>query len=124
VIVLATALSALSLGLGFVQPPYLGVACPGANVTTCGRVGIAVWLAGRPAEVDATLERHSVRLQLKAAPIGMWVGFVHLPLRSLGIPPTWYGSEPVKRLTLHLRVRFRSGWRTGQVRVQLAPGWG
>jgi hypothetical protein len=123
-IVLATALSALSLGLGFVQPSYLGVACPAANVTKCGRVGIAVWLAGRPAQVDATLDRHSVRLQLKAAPIGMWVGFVHLRLRSLGIPKTWYGGEPVKMLTLHLRVRFQSGWRTGQVRVQLAPGWG
>jgi len=123
-IVLATAFSALSLGLGLVQPPYLGVACPGPNVTTCDRVGIAVWVARSPAQVDATLDQHSVRLQLQAAPIGMWVGFVHLPLRSLGIPKTWYGSKPVKMLTLHLRVHFRSGWRAGQVRVQLSPGWG
>jgi hypothetical protein len=123
-IVLATLLSAVSLGLGLVRPPYLGVACPGADVTTCGRVGIAVWLTERPTEVNAILDGHRVRLRLEAAPSGQWIGFVHLPLRSLGLPVHWYGTRPFKRMTLHLRVRSRSGWREGTVRVQLSPGWG
>ena len=42
-ILVATLLAASSLGLS--EPPMIGVACPRtANITTCGRIGIAVWV--------------------------------------------------------------------------------
>jgi hypothetical protein len=123
-VALSVLVSAVSLGLGLVRAPFVGVSCPRPNVTTCGRVGIAVWLAHPAQEVDATLGGHRVRLRLLNAPSGMWIGFVHFRRGALGIPAIWYGGSPVKRMTLHLRVRSSSGWRTGAVRIQLQPGWG
>jgi hypothetical protein len=123
-VALSVVVSALSLGLGLVRAPYVGVSCPGPNVTTCGRVGIAVWLAHPAQEVDATLGGQGARLRLLNAPSGMWIGFVHFRRGALGIPAIWYGASPVKRMTLHLRVRTKAGWRSGTVRIELAPGWG
>ena len=121
---LAALLSVLSLGLGLSRGPYTGVACSQANSTTCGRVGIAVWLGPRPASrVEATLAGIHVRLTPPAAATGFWVGFVHLPLRSMGLPESWAGA-PAKRLTLELRIHYPAGWRKGRLRVQLRPGWG
>src|SRR5882757_3731432 len=106
-------LMALSLGLGLARDPYVGVACPRANSTTCGRVGIAVWLARRHViRVDATLAGAGVRLAPPTAAGSFWVGFVHLPLRAMGLPESWAGT-PAKRVTLVLRIRYPSGWRTG-----------
>lgn len=121
---LAALVTALSLGLGLSREPYIGVACSHANSTTCGRVGIAVWLARRHAiRVDATLAGARVRLIPPKAVGSFWVGFVHLPLHAMGLPTSWEGSPP-KRLTLRLRIHYASGWRSGTLRIQLSPGWG
>jgi hypothetical protein len=121
---LAVLLSALSLGLGLARDPYMGVACPQPNSTVCGRVGIAVWVAGRHAiRVDATLAGAHVRLTPPKQVGSFWVGFVHLPLHRMGLPQSWVG-DPQKELTLRLRIRYASGWRTGSVRLRLHAGWG
>lgn len=120
----AAILSALSLGLGLARDPDIGVACRRANSTTCGRVGIAVWLARRHAiRVDATLAGEHVRLTPPTAVGGYWVGFVRLPLRTMGLPAWWAGAPP-ERLTLVVRVRYPSGVRSGTLRLYLRPGWG
>lgn len=120
----AAILAALSLGLGLSRDPYLGVACHQANSTTCGRVGVAVWLARRHAiRIDATLAGAHVRLAPPKAVGDFWVGFVHLPLRAMGLPASWEGT-PEKLLTLGLRIRYPSGWRTGTLRLLLHAGWG
>jgi hypothetical protein len=120
---LASVLS-LGLGLGLARTPYLGVACHQANSTTCGRVGIAVWLRGTPTEVEATVRHAGVRLRRERWANGEtpWIGYVHLPLHAMGLPTGWTG--PAKRLLLHLRVRRGGVWRTGTVPVLLGPGWG
>jgi hypothetical protein len=121
---MAVVVSAFSLGLGLVRDPYVGVACSGPNSTTCGRVGIAVWVARRHAiRVDATLSGVHVRLAPPKMVGSYWVGFVHLPLRSMGLPASWAGA-PAKQLTLQLRIRYPSGWRTGTLRLDLHSGWG
>jgi hypothetical protein len=112
--------------LAFAHTPYIGVSCPTANVTSCGRVGIAVWLARRGAsEVDVVVA--GVRVRLGPPPregAGQsWRGFVHLPLAAMGLPRWWAGS-PAKELTLQLRVRYGSSWRVGHMRLWLRPGWG
>jgi hypothetical protein len=120
----AAILTALSLGLGLSREPYVGVACSQANSTTCGRVGIAVWLARRHAiRVEATLAGAHVRMTPPKTVGSFWVGFVRLPLRSMGLRGSWAGT-PAKLLPLVLRIRYPSGWRTGTLRVQLSPGWG
>lgn len=120
----AVAVSSFSLGLGLVRDPYAGVACPAPNTTTCGRVGIAVWVARRHAmRVDATLAGAHVQLAPPKMVGSYWVGFVHLPLRRMGLPASWEGV-PAERLTLRLHIRYSSGWRTGTLRIGLHPGWG
>jgi hypothetical protein len=119
--------SATPVGLGLAQLPYVGVtACRGqANVTTCGRVGIAVWVSHHASEVDASLGGARVRLQPppNTGPSASWRGFVHLPLASMGLPSSWFGT-PAKTLTLRLRIRYGSVWRHGHLLVPLSPGWG
>jgi hypothetical protein len=112
--------------LALAQAPYIGVSCPTANVTSCGRVGIAVWLARRGAsEVDAVLAGVHVRLgpPPREGAGQSWRGFVHLPLRAMGLPRWWAGS-PAKKLTLQLRVRYGSNWRVARTRLRLGAGWG
>jgi hypothetical protein len=110
---LASLLAAGSLGLA--QPPYLGVACPHANVTSCGRIGIAVWLDGNARAVEATLGGETVRLRKRAR---FWSGFVHA---ELGLARFWTGSRLV---TLRLTVRYPARTARGSVRATLRPGWG
>jgi len=115
-----------ALGLPLAESPYAGVSCSEANVTTCGRIGVAVWLARRGAgEVDAVLAGARVRLQPppKGAPAPSWRGFVHLPQATLGLPRVWTG-EPAKRVALEVRARYGSTWREARTLVRLSPGWG
>lgn len=122
--ILATVSSVLVLGLGLARAPYLGVACHEANTTTCGRVGIAVWVRGRTTAIDARVgaARARLRRQRRAHGETPWIGYVHLPLRRLGLPAGWTG--PAIPLQLHLRMERAGVWRTGTVRVLLSPGWG
>ena len=95
---------------------YVGVACH--NGTSCGRIGIAIWLA-RPAEsVYVTLfGRHaSLRFRGVEATGRVWIGFVHVPASEY--TPDSYGHR--------LGVTVRRGAATGSIRrsVFLSPGWG
>ena len=122
--VVAPVLAALSLGLGLARQPYVGVACHGANSISCGRVGIAVWLA-RPhaVAIDATLEGRQVCLSPPTTPGGYWVGYVRVPLQRMGLPAFWTGT-PSKQLKLVLRISYPSGRRSATLHVPLRPGWG
>src|SRR5437870_4977306 len=100
-------LAALSLGL--YQEPMIGVACPGPNVTTCGRIGVAVWLT-RPATA-VTAELAGARVRMHAGGFGgqgptYWEGYVHISPARLRLPAHWYGTKPVRILSLRLTIRY------------------
>ena len=122
----ATAADASSPSLGLAQPPYLGVSCPGANVTACGRVGIAVWVSGRPSTIEAEIVGRTVRLDPPPRVRGRkyWQGFVYLNLRRLGLPVRWFGTKPYKVLALRLTIHRGTNRARGVLRATLHPGWG
>jgi hypothetical protein len=118
---LAALSAALSLGLALTQPPYVGVACRQPNRTTCGRVGVAVWV-GRPATaIEATVGGAHLVLHPSGGRRLPWTGFVRLDLRPMGIPAPWAGVKPI---VIHLRVLRAGRWQTRKLRVLLHPGWG
>ena len=122
---LASLLAAASLGLA--QPPYLGIACRTPNGTTCGRIGVAVWLR-RPAR-SVHAELLGKRVRLRAGGLGgkgpkYWQGFVRVDPRVLDLPAHWAGVRPTRIIRLRLRIDRRSGVVRGTVRVPLRPGWG
>jgi len=127
-----TGLSAVSVAVAAVSPlrlaqtPYVGVSCPAANVTTCGRVGVAVWL-GRRGASEVVISLAGVRARLGPPPRDTsspsWRGFVHLPLTKLGIPAVWDG-EPSKTLMLRVRARYGAHWFVRTLAVPLSTGWG
>jgi hypothetical protein len=102
--------------LGLTREPYLGVACRAPNTTTCGRIGIAVWLTRAPISVDAAVAGKTVRLSRTGAPY--LSAYIHA---DIGLPPFWTGSR-----TMSLRLVIRDPHRTvrGTIRVTLHPGWG
>jgi hypothetical protein len=108
------------------QTPYIGVSCPAPNVTTCRRVGIAVWLARHGASA-VVVSLAGVRAQLVPPPRDTrspsWRTFVHLPLAAMGIPVRWYG-EPSKVLTLRISARYGGRWLARTLAVPLSTGWG
>ena len=114
--------------LGLAQPPSMGVACPGQpNVTTCGRVGIGVWLRHPATGVEATVA--GVRVKLHAGGFGgtgptYWEGYPHLDLPRLGLPRVWLGDRPVEVLKLRLVVRYPHRVAADTVGVRLRSGWG
>jgi hypothetical protein len=115
------------IALALAQPPLVGVACPTPNVTTCGRLGIAVWLE-RPAR-GATAELAGARVRLHAGGLGgrgptYWEGYVRIDPKRLGLPPRWYGSAPARTLVVRLAIRYPRGTARGAVRVRVRPGWG
>jgi len=111
-------------GLGLARAPVLGITC-GNVVTKCNRLGIAVWLTKPASEVDASLVGVHVRLRPpRGRAADYWSGFVHVAPGSLRLPYFWDGAHPKRTLTLHVRVHYGSGWRSGNVRVRLSPGWG
>ena len=83
--------------LGLAQPPATGIACIGLpNVTTCGRVGIAVWLKHPARGVQANLDGASVRMH--AGGFGgkgptYWEGYVHIDRQRLRLPRQWFGNK-------------------------------
>jgi hypothetical protein len=122
----APLLAVLSLGLS--ETPMIGVACPRQpNITTCGRIGIAVWLK-RPATA-ATADLAGATVRLHAGGFGgegpaYWEGYVRLSRQRLGLPVQWYGTKPVRFLRLHLVIRYPARTARGTLRLQLRPGWG
>jgi hypothetical protein len=106
----------------------IGVACPRQpNITTCGRIGIAVWLK-RPA-IAAIADLAGAHIRLHAGGFGgkrptYWEGYVRRSRQQLGLPVQWYGTKPVKFLRLHLVIRYTARVAKVTVRLQLRPGWG
>jgi len=123
---MAALLAASTLGLA--QPPSIGIACVGLpNLTTCGRIGIAVWLKHPARGAHAELDGASVRMH--AGGFGgtgptYWEGYVHIDRHRLRLPRQWFGDKPTRLLTLRLSITYRNRTGTGAVRVQLRPGWG
>jgi hypothetical protein len=122
--VLALAALTASAVLGLYQPPYLGIACHGPNTTTCGRIGIAVWLRRPARHVDATLEGVTVRLHDDGLAGQYWTGYVTLPSGQLGLPTRWYGTKPTKWLFLRLTIHRAHGTAQGTIPSLLHAGWG
>jgi hypothetical protein len=118
---LAALATVVSLGLGLTQPPYLGVACPHANSTRCGRVGVAVWVNRPATAVEVTVQGVRVTLHRTGSSTVPWIGYVHLRLRLLGVPSWWTGIKPI---TVRVRILRAGKWRSGSVRTLLHPGWG
>jgi len=113
--------------LGLAQAPYVGVSCPGPNLTGCGRVGIAVWANTRPSSIEAQIVGRTVRLDAPPRVVRgrkYWQGFVHLDLRRLGLPVQWFGTKPYKVLELRLTIHHGTHVVRGIVHATLHPGWG
>ena len=113
--IVAAVLAALPLRLS--EPPMIGARQP--NITTCGRIGIAVWLK-RPA-IAAIADLAGAHIRLHAGGFGgkrptYWEGYVRRSRQQLGLP--------VKFLRLHLVIRYTARVAKVTVRLQLRPGWG
>ena len=103
------------------RTPYVGVACR-QPANSCGRIGVAVWLAGPATRIDAALLGRNVRLSTSHAGTGAygyrryWTGFIHLP------------PAQVKSGTYDVRVRITvtgDGTTAHFTRlVYLSAGWG
>ena len=117
----------VAFGLGLSRSPMIGIACHQASVTTCGRVGIAVWLR-RPAR-GAVAVLAGQRVVLHAGGLGgvgptYWEGYAHLNRSTLHLPTAWEGDRPVRFLRLRLAITYAGGVASGALRLQLRPGWG
>jgi hypothetical protein len=109
------------------QQPVIGIACPDPNITTCGRIGVAVWLQRPATSASATLAGVSLRLHpggLGGRGRAYWEGYVHLSRQQLRLPVTWAGEKPVRFMALRLRVNYPNRVAVGSIRVRLRPGWG
>ena len=117
----------LPTGLGLSAAPYLGISCPTANSTACGRVGVSVSLQRPAVTVTASVKSHRVQLReggLAGSGPTHWQGYVHLSKNQLALPASWYGTKPVRFLRLDLTIHYPTRTAKGFVRVQLHPGWG
>jgi hypothetical protein len=127
-------------GLSLRRPPYLGVACPGANSIACDRVGLAVWLVKPASRVTASVAGLPVPMRIppgfRPTPYlgprgGYWEGFLQpagLRDGALRVRPdagrlTWYGRPPLSA-SVRITAHYRDGSATTIVRAQLRPGWG
>ena len=109
------------------QAPMIGIACPVGNRTTCGRVGIAVWLIRPASSVTATIS--GTHLRLHAGGFGglgpaYWEGYTHLASATLNLPAYWEGSKPTRYLPVHLTINSGTEQATGSLNLMLRPGWG
>lgn len=109
------------------QAPMIGIACPVGNRTTCGRVGIAVWLIKPASSVTATVSGRTVTLH--AGGFGgqgptYWEGYTRLASSTLRLPAYWEGSKPTRHLPVHLTINLKGGTATGSLNLFLRPGWG
>jgi hypothetical protein len=125
------------------QTPYMGVACPIANSTTCDRVGLAVWLRHPARSVSAAIAGRTLRLDWAGdrpprfashAPRTEFDGFLQpagivARLHAAAGPPPlrWWTSSPANSPTPMVQLRIE--WVDGRVsvtrlRVPLGSGWG
>ena len=121
--------------LQLTRASYAGVRCAAGNSIACDRISLAVWPAGEPTHLIATIAGHQITLQPPPPDSGAdyWQGTLENaglltpgPLRV--IPDRgrfyWAGRHP-RPFTLKLSARYR-GKPDAQtrVRVMLHPGWG
>jgi len=103
------------------RAPYLGVACR-QPANSCGRIGVAVWVAGPATRIDVALLGRKVRLATSHTGTGAygfrryWTGFIHLP--SAQVKP---GTNDVR-----VRITVMGGATTAHFTrlVYLSAGWG
>jgi hypothetical protein len=98
------------------RPPYVGLIC-GVRHPECQRMGIAVWVTGRPVLLAGIVRGRTVRFAAPPANVRIrdyWQVFV--PRNGVQV------GDAIK---LVLRVRYSNGTRASRtVRVRLMPGWG
>jgi hypothetical protein len=114
---------------------YAGVRCRGGNSIVCDRISLAVWPAGHPKRLTASIAGR--RITMEPPPPGSgrayWEGTLdHAGLLTPGplsvIPDRgrffWAGRHP-RAFSLDLSASY-SGRITakGRVRLMLHPGWG
>ena len=117
------------------RAPYAGVRCPVGNSIACDRISLAVWLAGRPIRLIATIGGRQIVMQppSEAAGRSYWEGTLdHAGLLVPGplhVTPDggnsyWAGRHP-RALVLSLSARYSNRLVAGaRIRVMLRPGWG
>jgi hypothetical protein len=121
--------------LRLTRASYAGVRCPVGNSTACDRISLAVWPAGHPTRLTATIAGRQIAMQPPPAGSGRgyWQGTLnHAGLLSPGplyITPDrgrfyWAGRHP-RSFSLTLSARY-PGKPSAQARTQITlhPGWG
>jgi hypothetical protein len=121
--------------LHLTHAPYAGVRCPGGNSIACDRISLAVWPAGQPQRLTASIAGR--RITMEPPPPGSgrayWEGTLdHAGLLTPGplfvIPDRgrfyWAGRHP-RAFSLDLSASY-SGRISAEARVRtmLHPGWG
>ena len=114
---------------------YAGVRCHGGNSIACDRISLAVWPAGRPERVTATIAGRRITLHPPSPGSGVdyWEGTLdHAGLLTPGplfITPDrgrfyWAGGhQRAYSLTLSAAYQAKPIARA-RVRIALHPGWG
>lgn len=120
------------------KAPYMGVACHVANLISCDRVGLAVWLRHPALRVTATLAGRRFALDdalwsgpRRAGRRKLFAGFLQpagivtrLHVRTPG-GRFWSGSPAPPPAQVRLRVDYGGGRvLTTRVAVDLSTGWG
>jgi hypothetical protein len=121
--------------LHFKRPPYAGVRCARGNSIACDRISLAVWPAGQPERLTATIAGRRITMRPPSRSLGRsyWEGTldhagVLLPGPLHVIPDRgrfyWSGRHP-RPFSLDLFASYR-GKRdaAARVRILLRPGWG
>ena len=121
--------------LHLTRASYAGVRCPVGNSIACDRISLAVWPAGQPTRLTATIAARRITMQPPppGSGRGYWEGTLdHAGLLTPGplyvIPDggrfSWAGRHP-RSFSLKLSAGYE-GKPSAQARVQimLHPGWG
>ena len=98
----------------FTNPPYLGMSCRGGGVS-CGRFGVAVWLANPADSVEVTVLGQRVTLAAPEASRDYWRGFARVAALN------YTHAIPVR-----VRIVVHRGDAIGVTtrRAMLREGWG
>ena len=121
--------------LHLTRASYAGVRCPVANSIACDRISLAVWPAGHPRRLTATIGGRRISMQPppRGSGRGYWEGTLdHAGMLTPGplhVTPDggrfyWAGRHP-RSFSLNLAARYQ-GRPSANARVQimLHPGWG
>jgi hypothetical protein len=125
--------------LGLSYGPYIGVACPRANLTGCDRIGFDFVLRKEAVAATASIAGRPVRLFTPGLHDGVrgkdWAGYMNdVGLNREGSPFEIPGSGPTRHWdgdpSVYLPVRIVASYPSGRQetielsRVRLSPGFG